>query len=170
MADTIDIMFDKLYRYDRIQEPCGVCIPVKKGKLKSTDSVEVIQNNKKVMSQTKVTSRYDDGSVRYMYVRFLADLPGNKGTVLQLNMDGTDLPAANGQGIKLDKTHEGYAVDTGALKFTVKNDSDGIFEYVNDGNREYDRSNFVGPLLKDGEGIQYGVKIGQWKVVEEGDV
>ena len=170
MAGTIDIMFDKLYRYDRIQEPCGVCIPVKKGKLKSTDSVEVVQNNKKVMSQTKVTSRYDDGSVRYMYVRFLADLPGNKGTVLQLNMDGTDLPAAKGQGIKLDKTHEGYAVDTGALKFTVKNDSDGIFEYVNDGNREYDRSNFVGPLLKDGEGIQYGVKIGQWKVVEEGDV
>ena len=87
MADTIDIMFDKLYRYDRIQEPCGVCIPVKKGKLKSTDSVEVVQNNKKVMSQTKVTSRYDDGSVRYMYVRFLADLPGNKGTVLQLNID-----------------------------------------------------------------------------------
>ena len=32
MADMIDIMFDKLYRYDRIAEPCGVCIPVGKGK------------------------------------------------------------------------------------------------------------------------------------------
>ena len=44
MAEMIDIMFDKLYRYDRIAEPCGVCIPVGKGKLYNTDKVSIYQD------------------------------------------------------------------------------------------------------------------------------
>ena len=76
----IEINFDKLYRYPRIAEPCTICIPVEKGKIYSKDNVCVMQDGRPVPTQAKVTSRYDDTSIRYLFVRFMADLPANKGT------------------------------------------------------------------------------------------
>lgn len=35
------------------------------------------------MVQPKVTSKHADGSIRYLYVDFLADIPANKGAVLE---------------------------------------------------------------------------------------
>lgn len=172
MAEMIDIMFDKLYRYDRIAEPCGVCIPVGKGKLYNTDKVSIYQDGVKMLSQTKVTSRYPDGSVRYMYVRFQADLPGNKGTALKLAFEDSGSAEENKDCMKIKVTDnsDGYTVDTGVLKFSVKDDSDGIFESVQDGYKDYTKDNFAGPFLKDGNGIKYDVKIGKWYVAEQGDV
>ena len=172
MADLIDVMFDKLYRYDRIAEPCGVCIPVAKGKLYNTDNVSIFQNGVKLPSQTKTTSRYTDGSVRYMYVRFQADLPGNKGTILKLSLDGKDGVSEKPDCMKIKVTDEmgGYTVDTGVLKFSVRDESDCIFDSVQDGYKEYTKDNFAGPYLKDGNGTKYDVKIGKWCIVEQGDV
>ena len=83
-----DIYFDKLYRYDRIAEPCYIGIPVREGELWDTDGVRVYQSGKRQPLQAKVTSRHKDGSVRFLFLRFLADLPGCKGTVLQYDLHG----------------------------------------------------------------------------------
>ena len=55
----IEINFDKLYRYPRIAEPCTICIPVEKGKIKTKENLCVMQDVKPVPTQAKVTSTYD---------------------------------------------------------------------------------------------------------------
>ena len=42
----IDIFVDKLYRYDRIEEPCFVAVPVKEGELRDADRVRVYQEGR----------------------------------------------------------------------------------------------------------------------------
>ena len=69
------IYFDKLYRYDRLQEPAGIALPFKEGELKTADRIAITQNGRKCMVQPKVTSKHADGSIRYLYVDFLADIP-----------------------------------------------------------------------------------------------
>ena len=35
------IYFDKLYRYDRLQEPAGIALPFKEGELKTADRIAI---------------------------------------------------------------------------------------------------------------------------------
>ena len=71
------IKFDKLYRYDRVQEHCSIAIPVQKGELYDLEDVQILDGDKVLPIQKKITSRHQDGSIRYMFLRFMADLPGN---------------------------------------------------------------------------------------------
>ena len=80
----MELYFPKLYRYDRPREHCCIAVPFAEGKLGSAEGVRVFQGEKQMPVQTKVTSRYRDGSIRYLFVRFLADLPGNQKAVLRL--------------------------------------------------------------------------------------
>lgn len=164
----VDIYFDKLYKYERKQECCSVAIPFKKGELKDCSHVAVLQDQKPVMIQPKITSKYDDGSVRYLFVRFLADLPANKGAVLQFDGDAAALNDEDG--IVVEKTEDGYFVNCKGMEFAVKDNSQSVFQMLDDGRKIYTEEHFSGPYLKDGEGITYDCQIGEWKVVEEGPV
>lgn len=175
-----DIYFDKLYRYERIAEPCFIGIPVKKGELHDTDSVRIYQEGRELPVQTKVTSRHRDGSVRFLFLRFLADLPANKGTVLQCgwgddNVKNKNISASETQ-ISVRKDGDGITVSTECgsadkpFSFKVKDNGSGIFEQLNAMGRIYTKEQFVGPLLKDGEGRNYRVSLGEWKIVEQGPV
>ena len=73
----ISLKFEKTYKYDRKQEPCYVALPYPKGRLWNKDSVVIKNSQGNVLSQAKVTSHWEDGSIRWLFVRFLADLPGN---------------------------------------------------------------------------------------------
>lgn len=164
----INIYFDKLYRYERKQECCSVAIPFKKGELKDCSRVAVLQDGKAMMVQPKVTSAYDDGSVRYLFVRFLADLPANKGAVLQF--DGHSDVLNSDDGIVVEKTENGYFVNCAGMEFAVENNSEHVFKMLDDGRKIYTEDNFSGPYLKDGKGNAYACKISQWTVVESGPV
>ena len=179
-----DIYFDKLYRYDRIAEPCYIGIPVREGELWDTDGVRVYQSGKRQPLQAKVTSRHKDGSVRFLFLRFLADLPGCKGTVLQYDLHGGERTEQGGREIWPDgvspvcvsEDENGITVSTAcggenhALSFRVEHNSRHIFERLFAAGRVYDRKQFAGPFLKDGEGRTYRMRIGNWRVVEEGPV
>ncbi|MBQ4282533.1 MAG: hypothetical protein IJB96_01230 [Lachnospira sp.] len=164
----VNIYFDKLYRYPRIAEPCSVAIPVKEGELNSIDNLSVFQDGKALPVQAKVTSRHKDGSVRYIFVRFMADLPANKGTVVQCDLNSDVKSTA--QDIIVEKTDTGYFVNCHGLTFSVKNNSDCIFDMVDDGNKIYDKNNFVGPYLKDKNGNAYDILVGDWRIIESGEV
>ena len=84
----MEIRFPKLYRYDRPREHCHVAIPFKQGELTDADCVQIFQDGHCMPSQKKVTSRYADGSIRYLFVRFLANLPANAKAVLEAGTDG----------------------------------------------------------------------------------
>ena len=178
----IDIFFDKLYRNERIAEPCYIGIPVKEGELQDLSGVRVYQEGRELPHQAKVTSRHKDGSVRFLFLRFLADLPANKGTVLQCSLHD-NASAARGwltkdgsSPLHVEADEKGVTVSTvcGGVQqpfsFRVQHNSDGIFEQLNAFGRDYDKKQFVGPFLKDGEGREYQVRFGAWQVVEEGPV
>ena len=179
-----DIYFDKLYRYDRISEPCSIGIPVQEGELRDTDGVCVYQEGKCVPVQAKVTSRHRDGSVRFLFLRFLADLPGNRGAVLQCSLQGTEQAGQNKDVIwpdgiapvKVAEDGTGITVTTAcggpdrAFSFRAAHNSQNIFEWLDAAGRIYDSKQFVGPLLKGGEGRNYRMRTGRWRVVEQGPV
>lgn len=168
----MDIRFQKLYRYDRVKEHCYVAIPFAKGVLTDADRVRICQNGKYVPVQSKVTSRHEDGSIRYLFTRFMADLPGNQKAVLECNTDveGEAITAENSVAYKelhVTPTGNGYLVK-GGVDFQVSNGAVTVFDWLEDGNRRYTAKQFVGPMLVDGDGNEYGVHLGEWKVVEAG--
>lgn len=180
-----DIFFDRLYRYDRVAEPCYIGIPVREGELWNTEGVRVLQEGRNVPLQAKVTSRHRDGSVRFLFLRFLADLPGNKGAVLQYDLHGGDRMERSDQEkeiwpagispIAVMEDQSGIWVSTGCgenrvFSFRVAHNSRSIFEQLDAAGRIYTGRQFAGPFLKDGEGRKYRMQIGSWRVVEQGPV
>lgn len=181
----MEIRFPKLYRYDRNREHCQVAIPFAKGQLRDEALLTVRQDGQPVPSQKKVTSRYKDGSIRYLFVRFLANLPGNGRAVLEAKVDGESAGNTGAEtldALQVEVTAEGIKVRStsaqgttacgtpasNALEFAVKNGSSTIFDYLKDGRKTYQAKQFAGPFLEDGEGRRYGVRLGQWKVTEAG--
>lgn len=173
----IEIYCEKLYKYSRIEEPVSVTIPFKKGAYTKTEDMAVLQNGSRVLIQPKVTARYDDGSIRYLFLRFLADLPANKAAVLQFDVKakaGTNSninkTAGKGMTATVEKVADGFRVDTGCLKYEVANHCGSIFKELDDGRKIYKAADFEGPYLKDGNGDTYDMQIDTWRVVEAGPV
>ena len=167
---VIDIYVDKLYRYERKAEPCFIGIPMKKGVLSDLDQVAVLQDGRALPIQKKVTARHDDGSVRFLFLRFLADLPANKGVVLQCDTDVRTENKSEAFEIAVQQEENIIKVDTGVISFAVENDSDSIFRYIDTEGRRYEKEQLIGPVLCSGEEKQYCMKIGQWSIVESGAV
>lgn len=161
----MELKFPKLYRYERIAEHCNIAIPVARGVMQDVDKLQVYQEGKCVPVQKKVTSRYSDGSVRYLFVRFLADLPANRKTVLECKLDSED--SCEYEGLQVKKTEYGYTVSAG-VEFAVTNHSSALFDWLKVGTQQYSGKQFVGPYLEDGDGNRYGMKLGAWQITESG--
>ena len=73
------------------------------------------------------------------------------------------------KGVSVTQTGQGLCVDTGCVTFTVKNNSQNIFETLDDGRKHYTAQNFEGPYLKDDMGL-YDINIGEWKIIDAGPV
>lgn len=184
----LDIYLDKLYRYPRIQECVSVAVPFKKGELKSISEIAVLQNGKECVIQPEVTSSYDDGSVKFLFISFMADLPANKRTKVILSVSSEEYDkAVEASKLSYDnpiekdvnvhkaeacvkKTEAGYTVNSGELEFDVSDNSESIFTRLVDGRKTYTEENFEGPVLKDREGNDYKMSIGEWRVVKPGPV
>ncbi len=164
----MEIRFPKLFRYDRVREHCQVAIPFPKGALTDSELVQVYQDGRCVPSQKKVTSRHQDGSIRYLFVRFLADLPGNGKAVLEARVE-KEQPAQKPEldGLKVEAFKDGIRVK-GGLEFAVSNGASTLFDYLKDERKTYTAEQFVGPLLEDGSGNHYGVRLEKWRVMENG--
>ncbi len=182
MNKTIEIFLDKLYRYDRINEHCSVGFPLAKGIAHRESEIRLIDpaENRLLPVQAKVTSRYGDGSIRFLFLRFLADIPANQKCRFLCEIGA---PEASGNAptpadyspLTLTKTAAGYEVrtedaDTGRVFSCSVNDrSDGLYGAFRYGDRSYSASQFTGPVLKRAgspEGLS--VRTGEWQVAESG--
>lgn len=163
----MEIIFDKLYRYDR-KVPSYIAIPVKEGELKSLDRVQILQNGKAVPIQKKVTSRYADGSIRYLLLRFLADLHGNKREILECDFHSDKKPEQ--LELHCERAADGFVIRNRFLTVALQNGTEHLFSTVKAGEKFYHAEQFVGPYLKDGDGKEYQMVFGDWNIVEEGAV
>ncbi len=164
----IDLVFPKLYRYPRVSEPCQVAVPLKKGVLKDVSKITVYQKDQAVPSQAKVTSHYPDGSARYLFLRFEAGLPANAGTTLQCDLTAKKQPVFDG--IHWNIGEDSIEVDCKAIRFSVENNSQHLFQEFWYGKTLYNAKQWQGPYLTDGDGQSYGIKLHEWKLKEAGPV
>ena len=91
------IHFEKLASFDRNHEVCQLSIPFQQGELHSIHQFQIYNSDKKsVAMQSKVLSTWQDGSIRWLFVYFLADLKANKastyfGDLVEQNVDSDQL-------------------------------------------------------------------------------
>lgn len=173
------IYFDKLYKDDRIKELCGICVPFKKGALDKDDidTVTILDVDRKVPSQTHITSTWEDGSVRYIYTHFLADLPGNAKKELLMTFKGDEdyslaQASADHEEIAVISEREdgdSIFIDNGTLKLSVKNGSRDLFETFVYGEKAFSKNQFVGPYVTIGE-EKLTTVFDDWKLVKKGPI
>ena len=173
----ITLRFDKLYGKDRVAQPCYASIPLAKGELFEAEKVALYKNGQKLLCQTRVLSRYQDDSIRYLFLHFLADIPANKGAVVECDLQGnlasTDATADGNEVVSVgcEKTEKGYRVITGTMNFEVESNGTKLFREVRANHACYAEEQFAGPTLRlAGEASPRRMSYGEWEVIEDGPV
>lgn len=171
----ISIYFEKLYAKDFLNEPCTISIPLPKGKLFSIDEVKFFQDCKELPLQKKITATWKDGSVKYLFCRFGADISANKKSTVFCALTSEDYPAdavfcKQPSTCLVTQAPQGFQVNTGVLSFAVTNKSQHLFSSLDVFSKHYCAEQFIGPLLKDSCDTSYAMEYDNWTIVEQGDV
>lgn len=182
MSREIEIFIDKLYRYDRTNEHCFIGFPLKKGLVRHESDL-MIKDPKSGLycpTQVKATSRYDDGSVRFIFIRFLADIPANEKCrfICEIDKAGStdiDRSMSSYAPVELTRTPQGFKLSTvddvtgEAFTIALADNTESLIDSVHFGKREYSGRQFVGPVLKkSGVSEEYTVETSSWQIVEQG--
>lgn len=175
----IQLHFDKLYSGRREQEHCQTAIPFAKGTLRSTQGLRVIQDNSCYPAQFKVTSVWDDGSIRWLHIRFLADLPSNAAADCYLAFPG-EAETATAKTYYVNQISENrkegsFTVSTGALTFTVAPHTGQLIQNVTAEGSSYENYHFSIPALTEEStdtvhAAAYSTDILSWRVLEQGNL
>lgn len=168
----IKLHFEKLSRFNRCMEPCNVAIPFPKGKLIDFSKIAISDGDKNFPSQSSVTSKWEDGSIKWLLVNFLADLPGNnsKDYYCTLNETSSVLPYEK---ISIVENDDLLCINTGAIKVYLNNlYKKELFNKIESKNLSYENSKIVGPVILNDSSESFKVLVGEngWDIVEEGPV
>ncbi len=156
----IKLDFEKIYSTDGINENCYIGIPFKKGSLKDVSTVSITnEDNIEYASQSKATSLWDDGSVKWLFTDFEADILANKSATYFLH---TNKAPSSFDGIE----YKNQIINTGTLKAKLgKNNT--LFEYVEFNNKKYE--NLVNlPVLTDKKNNVYTPEIENIETLDKG--
>ena len=164
----MQIHVDKLYKDDRYSELLGLGIPFGKGELSDRDfeCLCIKDEQRNLPAQFKITSRWEDDSIRFIYARFLADLPGNKRKSVTLDNDNKK---ESFQGIRVLKGEKSISMQNDVLSFTVEKGTENLFSKLKVLGHEYSPKQFVGPVLAL-RGKQLQTVFDDFKVTEMGSV
>lgn len=118
--------FEKISRYDRTAEPVVTAIPLAKGEFREGMGLALGNATRAYPAQTRVTSRWPDGSARWLLVRALVDLPGN--AARQVPWRIVQRQPASGPAVRVSKAPDGsLEVDTGARRWSVSSSGFRLF-------------------------------------------
>ncbi len=185
MSRQIEIFLDKLYRYDRKNEQLSIGFPLEQGLTREIGGIRITdpETGRRLPVQGKVTSRHADGSVRFVFLRFLADVPANRKlrylcVIPEQAESGKpeEAPAElSFHPLVPEETEDGFRVSTtddvtgASFSVSVKNGSAGLLSAVAFGDRIYDGSSFAGPALqRAGETDPFEIRMGAWEIAEAG--
>ncbi len=159
----VKLYFEKIYNTDRIAEPCFIGFPVKKGELKSLNDVSVLdEEGKEVPSQNKVTAYWDDGSVKWLYTGFFADIYGDKDATY-----GCELHSSHKKTFPKMSFKDNVLQDSG-FKAKLAVNSEYLFECIEYSDIRYEK--FISLPSFEAEGKKYVLNIDRWEVRECGEV
>ncbi|MCL2571772.1 MAG: glycoside hydrolase family 127 protein [Defluviitaleaceae bacterium] len=155
------LYFEKYANFERKNEPVRVSIPFPKGKLMDTEKLQV----KDTVTQTKALSYWEDGSVKWAKVDFLADLPANASKEYEY---GFDFEGVESKPINITKAESIIEIDNGAIKINLNN-TPGTKPFHSIGFLTQDQIN--GPYIIDEDDNQrIAIISGPWEIEEHGPV
>ena len=132
-----ELFFEKISHYDRPQEPVTCGIPFPRGAMSREEQFALHDGAAEVYCQKSVTGRWDDGSIRWLLVQCLLDLPGGSGKSFRFTVeDQARDPVAPPAALTLADEDEAVLLDTGPLQVTLsisgkhRRGADDFLDYV----------------------------------------
>lgn len=168
----IELLFEKLSRYPRIGEPCSIAIPFAQGALTDPAKTLIVEGERPVPLQRKVTAIWPDGSVKWLLVHFLADLPGNQKKSFYFSIQ-EPLEVLPENPVFVTEAEGRMSIRTGTATIELSNAGEkGIFHRVEVGGYGFEKDEFKGPDIYSPEGKPWSVEVGRkgWKIIENGPV
>lgn len=114
----VAVHFPKLSRFDRPLEPVTFGVPFPQGALPNPARIALRDGERVLPAQFTETGRWPGGSVRWLLVHALVDLPGNASRDFALETVA-EPPTAPLFAVTAVKTERGVVIDTGSLRFRV---------------------------------------------------
>jgi len=164
---VIKLRFPRLSCFDRSLEPATVAVPFPQGALVDIGRCRIADAAGKTFpGQFRVTTRWPDGSVKWLLVHLQADLPANKGADYFLDTNAADPAFASSMCVSAS------CVDTGALKIALSNTPDALFDSITTPQGTFTREEISPFTITDGKGNAYTAGAGEkgWEVIESGPV
>lgn len=166
----IPIYFEKLSMYERREEPCTVALPFAQGKLKQGADISVLDGELTLPTQARVTSTWPDGSVKWLLLHFLADLPAGQDKQLVCSTETPSISSENQ--VQVDNNDKGCSIRTGALSIELSGPGEqGVFRSIQlVGGQPLNQVS--GPVIRDDKGRAFSCEVGPegWKVLESGPI
>ena len=167
--DTISLIFPKLSRFQRVREPVTAATPHPEGTLMSADCVRICCDGVAFPSQSIATALWPDGSIKWLFTRFLADLPGNAGCVCTLCEGEPDVPE---QLVMVTRGSEGgIRIENGSLTAELGAPGTAAIQGVSFPEGAFRSGEMSGPFIQ-AEGTRYDAIVGEsgWSIIENGPV
>jgi hypothetical protein len=119
-AETTDVplLIRNPLEFKAVDWPVTGGVPFPRGVLGSADDVRVVLNGEEVPSQIKPTGTWPDGSIKWVLVTMLADVPAGSESEYTLQF-GRDVERAIGGAPMARREANATMVDTGAARLTI---------------------------------------------------
>lgn len=121
------------HTFDAVDWPVTGGVPFPRGVLGNAENVRVTLNGQEIAAQIKPTGTWPDGSIKWVLVTLLADVPAGGQTDYTLQF-GRDISRSGGPAPMATLQGKGAVVDTGAARLTI--DEHGQIAGFNCGQRE----------------------------------
>lgn len=161
---VIYLNFEKIYAVDRINEPCCVGIPLPKGKVSTIDNFAIKDSEFNIApAQFKVTGKWNDNSIKWVFARFYANIYANKSAKYYF--------CDNSESVYVHKdsiTVEDDIIDNKKIKIKLSKAKNKLFDYVEYGSKF---ENIIScPILVDNEDNIYDYHTESWELQEKGSL
>ncbi|MCL2528249.1 MAG: glycoside hydrolase family 127 protein [Defluviitaleaceae bacterium] len=113
-----NLYFEKHASFERKNEPVKVSIPFAKGEVKDINTLRIHSENGSAVSQSQVLGNWDDGSVKWAKVDFLADLPANKSKMYHYDFSGS---TTHNPGVAITENGPTLIAYNGCIRITLNN-------------------------------------------------
>ncbi|MCR5304134.1 MAG: hypothetical protein K6E33_06175 [Lachnospiraceae bacterium] len=181
---SYDMIFEKLYKDDRKDVPASICVPFPQGELTDESFINVLDGDRKLPVQTKVTARHKDGSIKFVMVRFICDLKGNSKNKFTINfsasqnghqnnpaegdIEGEELrDGKNNNTCLAIKADDAVEINTGVIKMSVRDGSEKMFAAFESAEGLFTPSEISGPIFSEA-GNTYKTIFDLWEIEENG--
>ncbi len=163
------LFFEKLANFERKSEPCSIAIPFPKGMLKDIHQVMITDGHSIVPSQGKITGYWEDGSIKWGLIHFLADLPANKSKEYFYYIDEKVQFFKNN--FVITSKENKIIIDNGVLHLELNNTKgDSLFSKIQADHFSLQADQIIGPCIQ-ANNEKWIAKIdAPWEIIETGAV